>query len=100
MSDLAVLACILIVVCVIVYLGAVMYNRHVGAASIVAKVRWQLEEHGDSYAMRIIATRPGTPEHRCLASIPWDDPNFDENLEEARINCDTKLHTLNRGLPK
>ena len=100
MSDLAALAFALIVICVAVYTVARYAERRSGAASRIARMAWQLEEHGDGDNWNLFALRPGTAERRCLATIPWADPDFDNKIEEARVEGQLKVQTLNRGLPR
>lgn len=102
MSDVAALLLAIIIIVALVCLAAMVWNYNVRrrAASHIAKMPWKLEEHGTGAAWILLCIRPGTQEQRVIANIPWEEPDFDNQVEEARINGEVKLHTLNRGLPR
>jgi hypothetical protein len=99
MSELAILVIVLLAISLAIFTVTHLINQHrAGVASRIARSRWQIEEHVTNGYWRIETVRPG--ERNQEGQVRCDDPDFDSKVEEARINAELRLHTLNRALPR
>ena len=100
MSDLAIIIILLLFVSLVIFgvTTAINRNRRTVVASRIARTPWRIEEHVSGGYWRISTVRPGESNEE--GAVKCNAPDFDEQVEEARINAELRLHTLNRALPR